>query len=117
MPKLSEATNLDSIQFQEQASAPTTPASGFHQVYADNAGDIHAINDGGISKKLSGVNVSTADVSNPPTDAELDSEFGTPATVGAGFIAIVDDNGADTNDYLVVSNGTSWWYATLTKAT
>lgn len=60
---------------------------------------------------------STADVSNPPTDAELDSTFGTPATVGAGFTVVLDDNGADTNTYLVVSNGTSWIVFTGTKAT
>jgi hypothetical protein len=60
---------------------------------------------------------SGADVSNPPTDAELDAEFGTPATVGGGFGAILDDGGADTSVYLVASNGTSWWYVAMTKAT
>lgn len=59
----------------------------------------------------------TPNVSNPPTDAELDSAFGTPATVGKGFTVVVDDNGGDTNVYLVTTNGTSWWYASLTKAT
>ena len=61
--------------------------------------------------------VSTANVSNPPTDAELDTAFGTPATVGAGFTVIVDDNAAGTNEYLVWSDGTNWFYATGTKAT
>lgn len=60
--------------------------------------------------------VDTSDVSNPPTDAELDSAFGTPATVGSGFMAFVDDNNADTNFWLVGSNGTSWWYVAMTKA-
>lgn len=60
---------------------------------------------------------STADVSTPPTDAELDSAFGTPATVGDGFVAFVDDNDADTAVYLVMSNGTSWWFTSMTKAT
>ena len=59
--------------------------------------------DGGIRTKLS-----TADVSNPPLDAELDSEFGTPATIGAGFTAIVDDNAGGANVYIVVSDGTNW---------
>lgn len=63
------------------------------------------------------VNVSSANVSNPPTDAELDSEYGTPASVGNGFISLLDDNAADINVYLVASNGTSWWYTALTKAT
>ena len=62
------------------------------------------------------IKVSTANVSNPPTDAELDSEFGTPATVSAGYLALLDDNGGGANVYLVISDGTNWWYATLTKA-
>ncbi len=60
--------------------------------------------------------VHTDNVSNPPTDAELDTIFGTPATVGAGFTAYIDDNNADTNFYQIVSNGTSWWIFTGTKA-
>ena len=63
-----------------------------------------------------GVATSDDDTSNPPTDAELDTAFGTPATVGDGFMAVLDDNGAGSNVYLVVSDGTNWWYATLTKA-
>ena len=74
------------------------------------AGKIRATN-GGIRTKLS-----TANTSNPPSDGELDTAFGTPATVGSGFTALLDDNGADTNVYLVMSNGTSWWYTALTKA-
>jgi hypothetical protein len=38
--------------------------------------------------------VSTADVSNPPTAAQLTSAFGAPGTVGSGFIGIVNDNAA-----------------------
>jgi hypothetical protein len=68
-------------------------------------------NDGTIKIK-----VSTANTSNPPTDAELDSEFGTPATVGAGYLALLDDNGGGANVYLVISDGTNWWYEALTKA-
>lgn len=63
------------------------------------------------------VNTSDANVSNPPTDAELDSAFGTPATVGNGYTVLLNDNGDDINNYLVLSNGTSWLYTTLTKAT
>jgi hypothetical protein len=37
-------------------------------------------------------------VSSPPTDAELDTAFGTPAAVGEGFVALLDDNNAATND-------------------
>ena len=60
---------------------------------------------------------SEANVSDPPTDAELDAAFGTPATVGEGFIALVDDNNANTTTWLVFSLGGSWWYEELTKAT
>lgn len=60
---------------------------------------------------------SDANVSNPPTDAELDSVFGGPGAVPPGYGVILDDGGADTNVYLITSNGTSWWYSALTKAT
>lgn len=51
---------------------------------------------------------STANVSNPPTEAQLTAVFGSPATVGKGFYAFIDDNGAHTNEYLVCSDGTKW---------
>ncbi len=60
--------------------------------------------------------VFTDNVSNPPTDAELDSAIGTPSTVGAGYLALLDDNGAGTNVYLVASDGTNWWHVAMTKA-
>ena len=63
-----------------------------------------------------GLIVDNTNVSNPPTDAELDAIFGTPATNYPGFMAIVDDAGANTTVWLVVTNGTSWWYEGLTKA-
>lgn len=59
---------------------------------------------------------STANVSNPPTDAELDALFGTAAVAGAGFRVIINDNNADTNVYSVWSDGTSWFYTLGTKA-
>lgn len=60
--------------------------------------------------------IATDNVSSPPTDAQLDAAFGTPAAVGAGFRGLVDDNDADTAVWFVVSNGVSWWYEALTKA-
>jgi len=59
---------------------------------------------------------SDANTANPPTDAQLDSAFGTPATVGEGFFAILDDAGAGVNVYLCYSDGTAWWQGALTKA-
>lgn len=117
MPEAESMTTLDWMQFREQSSDPATPASGQSRIYADNAGDWKIKNDAGIVKKISGLNVSTADVTNPPTDAELDSAFGTPAAVGAGFAAIVNDNNGDTTVWLVTSTGASWFYVALTKAT
>lgn len=61
--------------------------------------------------------ISTADTANPPTDAELDSALGTPAACGPGYVALLDDAGAHANAYLILSDGTAWWYAALTKAT
>lgn len=60
--------------------------------------------------------VDTTDVSNPPTDAQLDAIFGTPGTVGAGFTAIVNDAAGSTSVWLVWSDGASWWYEQGTKA-
>lgn len=51
-----------------------------------------------------------------PTAAELTTSFGTPASVGTGFVGIVKDADADTNCYVVVSNGTSYFYLKFTKA-
>lgn len=58
----------------------------------------------------------THDVSNPPTDAELDNLFGTPASAGKGFYRYINDNGAGSNFYKVVSDSTNWWVFTGTKA-
>jgi len=60
--------------------------------------------------------VDTSNVSNPPTQAELTAIFGTPATVGAGFTVYLDDNGADTNFYQIVSSGSSWFILSGVKA-
>jgi hypothetical protein len=48
-----------------------------------------------------------------PTDAQLDTAFGTPATVGEGFIGIIDDNNAETRVWLCVAVGSTWWHTRL----
>lgn len=73
--------------------------------------------DGSVPEWASVAEYSTANVTNPPTDAELDSTFGTPATVGAGFLGVVNDNNGGTNEYLCWSDGANWFYTTGTKAT
>lgn len=51
-----------------------------------------------------------------PTAAELTTSFGTPAAVGTGFVGVVKDADTDTNCYVVVSNGVSYYYLKFTKA-
>jgi hypothetical protein len=78
-------------------------------IWADGIGNFY---DAGIRTHHSEDNVSS-----PPTDAEIDGAFGTPAAVGEGFIGLIDDNNANTTAWIVVSLGGSWWYPpTLTKA-
>lgn len=60
--------------------------------------------------------VDTSNVSNPPTDAELDSMYGSPALAGTGFTIYIDDAGTGTNFYTIVSDGSNWWIFTGTKA-
>lgn len=66
----------------------------------------------GLKTKLS-----TDNVSNPPTEAQIITAFGTAATVGSGFIGIIDDTAGHTNEYLCWSDGTKWFYVTGTLAT
>lgn len=62
------------------------------------------------------VQQSVANVTSPPSDAELDSAFGTPATLGRGFIGTVDDNDGDTTMWLCITSDASWYYIATTKA-
>lgn len=68
---------------------------------------------------IEGINylkLSEANVSNPPTAAQLTALFGTPATVGKGFTSLINDNGAGANFYLVSSDGSNWWIFSGVKA-
>jgi hypothetical protein len=58
--------------------------------------------------------VNTANVTTP-TAAELIAAFGSAASQ-VGKVVIQDDAGADTTVKLVVSNGTSYYFVALTKA-
>lgn len=100
-----------------------TPTGGENNAtIADNltfTGDffIHSTNSnpslftGGIRNAYSEDNVT-----NPPTDAELDSAFGTPSALGSGWTGILNDNGGGTNEYLCWTDGTNWFYVTGTLA-
>jgi hypothetical protein len=60
--------------------------------------------------------VSDDNVASPPTDAELDTAFGTAANLYDGFVGIVDDAGAGTAVWLCIVKNSAWWYEQLTKA-
>lgn len=57
-----------------------------------------------------------SDVSDPPTDAELDALFGTPAAIGVGWHCFVKDTSSGGKLYLVTSDGSNWWTFTGTLA-
>jgi hypothetical protein len=93
----------------------------FHNVTfegnADFAGEIeHASPTGAPAEFLDGIQTEFRDnnVTNPPTDSELNTAFGT--THREGFIGILDDDGGDNNVYLVVSSAGNYYYLELTKA-
>ena len=69
---------------------------------------VRAVN--GIATAINAADVTT------PTAAELISAFGSAASQ-IGKVFIQDDAGADTTVKLVVSNGSSYFFAALTKAT
>lgn len=60
-----------------------------------------------------GVKVVGDNVSNPPTDGELDTAFG---TVYDGFIGLVDDNAGGTAVWFCAYVNSKWWYELLTAA-
>jgi len=60
--------------------------------------------------------VSKNNVSNPPTAAELTTAFGSPTDLYNGFTALVNDNGAGVNVWLVVIANNDWYYEQLTLA-
>ena len=53
------------------------------------------------------------DVSNPPTDAELDAVTDAQNQVD-GCMIFVDDAGGHANAYLCIHDGTKWWQLTMT---
>jgi hypothetical protein len=59
--------------------------------------------------------ISNDDVSTNPSNAELVAAFGA-ASENEGKLFIVDDAGADTNAYIVVCNGSSYFYHQMSKA-
>ena len=105
--------------FQSDISTPVVPdywvtaPAGFTRVHVEAntyppssfVTGVYNISSFGLTAK--NIVETTSDVSNPPTDAELDALFGTPATVGDGWIGVVDDDGT-ANYYLCVSSNGVW---------
>lgn len=107
----------DFITMVTDTGLPTAVTAAEGVIYYSQTHETPFINtDGGTTWKALGLVKSVANVSNPPTDAELDALFGTPATLPTNFGAIIDDNGAGANLWLVYAVGTRWGYSALTIA-
>jgi hypothetical protein len=77
---------------------------------------LSAVDDAGTAIVAVALDLGTLDIDSPPTDAQLDAEFGQPGSLGAGYVALADDAGAGTLVYLVASDGAAWWHVAMTKA-
>lgn len=65
---------------------------------------------------LRGFTTTTGSLSNPPTDAELDDRLGAPTILEAGWWGFIEDT-TDNQYWLCWTDGTSWFFEELTKAT
>lgn len=115
-------TNPGGNQWLElrETSTPANPAADRGRIYVKDDGTgitkLYFIDSAGLESELGRLSTSTANVSNPPTAAELNGLFTSPAAVGAGFEIFIDDNGSGTDFYRIVSDGSNWWIFTGTKA-
>lgn len=111
----SKQADFDFFRYRDSYDQVTDPVYGRTAGYVLTSGDTMT----GKLNASAGLNTkfSTADVSNPPTDAELDSAFGQPADVGSSFLGILDDNGSHANLWIIASDGANWWHVAMTKAT
>jgi len=108
MPTSGTAINFGSGDVTGTYTANTLTFAGASSGYVFNDGIVNA------SSASVRVKTSSANVSAPPTDAELDSAFGDPTTLGSGFKAILDDNGDGVTVYTVWTTGNAGeWYYTL----
>lgn len=94
----------------------TPPTESIIQIQNSSSGNFEWDDEGNVHIKSLRTDVDITNFSNPPTDAELDAAFGTPATVGAGWRKSINDNNGGSNFYEVMSDGSNWWITTWTKA-
>lgn len=83
--------------------------------------DIPFITAGGNADKIKfGVEhqmpVTITPVSDPPTDAELDALWTSPAAVGLGWWAFLQSITGTSDVWIIMSDGGNWWYSKLTMA-
>ena len=103
----------DSIKDKDYADQATVTIEGLNTVAAVTKTGTNTWTLSNLTvPQISNLNVTAA----APTAAEFNGEFGTAATVGAGWNIFVDDAGTGNNFFHVVSDGTNWWYVEYTKA-
>jgi hypothetical protein len=113
---MSEGVLRDLMRKVDRNTRAVERQEAVERVTTGTPGDIAALDTRIDALETYQMPTSDANVSSPPTDAELDAAFGTPAAVGDGYIAFVDDAGTGAQVWLVTSDGTNWWYEALTKA-
>ncbi len=105
------------LQIQETSSGGAT---GGYAVYINASGDTEALHvDAGTVvvdetiKATAGVITvnSENDVTDPPSQAEMDTAFGAGAAGNDGMIGIINDTGAGANTWLCVNTDGAWYYA------
>jgi hypothetical protein len=127
-PRLVSDVPLDLADIQECEDASSTGSTAvcvmkllstttaFDEAYFKDKDNYKPLQQVINTAELGTMPVSIENISNPPTDAELDTAFGTPAQVGAVFVGIVDDAGAHSYEVLAWSDGAKWFYAIGTEA-
>jgi hypothetical protein len=93
VPKASEATNLDSVRLQKQASAPDTPPSGYLQLYALESDDkIYTKDDDGTTTDLT-----SGGGGGGMTSFSVEADVGAPTTITDGnTLVLTAGNGVST---------------------
>lgn len=86
------------------------------ELFLDKAGqDVLEISVGTLITGNLDLPYNTSNVTNPPTDAEIDAIFGTAAAAGDGFTARIKDSNSN-NFYTVVAVGSAWYTFAATLA-
>lgn len=106
MPHLSDSENIDSVQLEEQASAPDTPASGYWRIYAKSDG-LYIVEDDGTEHGP--FSATTGDMEKAAYDSGEDGQVD-PGAGGTG-----QDTSGDTG-VATVSSGVWSILAQLTAA-